>query len=154
MSVWTTTVERLRKGGLCCKAWGICGKKAAADLENAFNIKLANDIATFVEELGNLRIVPFDICIAGDSTGAVGAIPATRSLQNTLGFFLPADCVQIMDHAGEVYILTVATGAVAAFEARRPIQGHETAKWACFREFFEWIVSEAQRFQSGSDSGF
>jgi hypothetical protein len=153
MSAWTATIEKLREGGLYCEAWGIRGERAAADLENALSVKLPSAVATFVEELGNLRIDPFDVCIAGDSAGTIGAVAATKSLQETSGEPLPLDCMQIMEHAGEVYILRAATGAVAAYEALRVVQGHETLEWACFKDFLDWVVVEAQRFQYAGDLG-
>lgn len=150
---WVTTVNELRASGLTCEAWGDNGETAAASIEVSLGVQLPNELASFIQDLGNLRIDPFDLCIVGDSQRRVGAVASTEAFrENTLD--APVSAVQIMEHAGELFLLMIPTGEIVAYEAARPVLGEETLRWGDFIEFFDWIVREARQFQSGSEFAF
>lgn len=150
---WAATVDELRARGLTCEAWGDSGEIAATAIEASLGVQLPNELRSFVQNLGNLRLDPFDLCIAGDPQRRVGAVASTKSLRENVPD-APVSAVQIMEHAGEVFLLRVPSGEIVAHESARPVLGAETLRWGNFVEFFDWIVGEAHRFQSGSGFDF
>lgn len=107
---WAAIVEKLHHEGLDCESWGVRGEGVVDRLEKSLGLELPGEISSLAQELGNLRISPFDLCIAGDPSGTIGAVRATQALRESSGKDLGQSSVQIMDHAGEIFLAESLTG--------------------------------------------
>ncbi len=154
MRDWGDVLTDLEHQGIACEPWGVRGDNAVERIQTTLAVQLTEQLSAFAREVGNLRIDPFDVCMGGDEHRQVGAVPATLQLRQRFGAEVPLSALQIMEHAGEVYLADSVTGAVAAFEALRPVRGEETLCWGSFEGFFEWLVKEAQDFQTGEELTF
>ncbi|HXK59513.1 MAG TPA: hypothetical protein PLP42_06405 [Acidobacteriota bacterium] len=92
---------------------------------------------------------PFELIICGDEQRRTGAVQATRILRQRFPS-IPPGWIQVMDHAGEVYVLNVCDGTVRAFDGTRVQEGEETLQWSSLLELIEWMADESQAIEKDS----
>jgi hypothetical protein len=126
--------------------WGHVGKEAAQRIAQELNICVKCELLDFISEVGNLRIDPFAINITGDNEGRIGTVQATLS-RRKIAPNMPLSLIQIMDHAGEVYLLDTDSGAICAYDEYRICKGEETLQWESLTQFIIWTIGEARAFQ-------
>ena len=139
---------RLQSAGLSGDVWGIRGDTSVQNIERELNVTLEPDLRAFVEQVGNLRVDPFSIILAGDESGRLSAITETRELWRRTPLLEQLKAIKLTEHAGECYI-HYPDGSVAAYDSFRPLRGEETLQWRSFREFFDWLFEEAGRISRG-----
>jgi hypothetical protein len=144
--MWNTTeiTDRLRKEGLSGRTWGFRGDEAIKRLEGGLNISLGIELREFVSNIGNLMIAPFEVVLAGDDAGRYSAVTQTRALWKSRPALERSRAIQIMDHAGEVYLYLPQDGRVCSYDAFRPVPGEEVSVWSSFDQFIEWLFAEAK----------
>lgn len=149
--MWNITeiTERLRKAGLSGRTWGFRGDEAIKRLERGLDISLGVELRDFVAAVGNLMIVPFEVVLAGDDAGRYSAVTQTRALWKCRPALESSRAIQIMDHAGQVYLYFPQDGRVCAYDSLRPVPGEEVSVWSSFDQFIEWVFAEAKAIAQG-----
>ena len=141
--------KRLHQAGLAGESWGMRGAQAVDRIEHGLDKRLGNDLRAFVIGVGNVRVDPFEVLMAGDDAGTMSAVTETLRLWREN----PSQTgIQVMSHAGEVYLYYPETERVCAYDALRPIMGEETLAWDNFGCFMDWVFAEAAAMSK--DTGF
>ncbi len=138
--------NKLQHSAVNFSIWGHVGKEAAQRIAKELNICIKSELLDFINEVGNLRTDPFAINITGDNESRIGTIQATLFRRKIIPN-MPRSLIQIMDHAGEVYLLDTDSGNVYAYDEHRVCKGEETLQWESLTQFITWIVGEAHAFQ-------
>ncbi|MCC6355197.1 MAG: SMI1/KNR4 family protein [Verrucomicrobiae bacterium] len=143
MSLRDDVEQTLRAMGTAFVFWGRHGQEVCAEIEKEIGVQLGGELTAFVSEIGNLRIDPFALTITGDEQGSIGSVRSTRIMRQREPR-LPASWIQVMDHAGEVFVVDAKHGKVFAFDGIRVREGEETLKWESLLEFVRWMAAEAR----------
>lgn len=146
--------RRIKVASLTGGCWGQAGLEAARRIEECLNVRLGTDIRTFTINVGNLRIDPFNIIIAGDEAGCMDAVTETLSLREGGPATAAMDAVKIMDHAGEIYLYHPEGESVAAYDSLRPFRKEETMRWESFEEVVDWVFREAEEMKKDDRFSF
>jgi len=134
---------RARELGLEGSVWGLRGLAAIERIERGLGVTLSRSIREFVTEVGNFSVGPFEIVVGGDESGSYSAVTQTMPLWE-INPGLKSNCpVQIMIHAGEIYLNWPETDSILAYDSMRPVVGEETMKWDTFAAFLDWLFQEA-----------
>ncbi len=141
--------QALAAKGVGFTIWGRHGDRARAEIESGIGVELTGQLKDFASEVGNLRVDPFELTICGDEQGRTGAVQATRILRERFPS-VPPSWIQVMDHAGEVYVLDAQGGTVSAFDGMRVHEGEETLKWPSLTELIQWMADESQEIAKDS----
>lgn len=136
--------QKLHEASLSGGPWGYRGPGALERIERGLGVELGHQLRGFVLGLGNLRIDPFSIIVAGDDAGKLSALTETHRLWEGNPVLQARKAVQVMAHAGEVYLYYPDSEHVAAYDALRPVAGEETLSWESFKLFLDWVVTEAE----------
>lgn len=140
---------RLRESSLSGAPWGCSGAAAVERLQRGLNVELKHEILEFVNDVGNLRVGPFNIVLGGDEIGSFSAVTETRELWKRSSILKDLAALKLMEHAGEVYIYFSDTGIVCAYDIIRPVPGEETLSWVSFDLFLDWLFVEAAKTGTG-----
>jgi|WetSurMetagenome_2_1015567.scaffolds.fasta_scaffold628432_1 hypothetical protein len=141
--------DRIREEGLSGRTWGFRGDEAIKRLEGGLEISLGAGLREFVAGVGNLMLAPFEVVITGDDAGRYSAVTQTRALWKCHPALESSRAVQIMDHAGQVYLYFPQDGRVCAYDSLRPVSGEEISVWSSFEQFIEWVFAEANAIAHG-----
>ena len=137
-------IRKLRETSLSGGPWGYRGPEALERIERGLGAELGHQLRQFVLNVGNLRIDPFNIIVAGDEAGRLSAVTETCRAWENNPAMKARKAVQVMAHAGEVYLYYPENEHVSAYDALRPVVGEETLSWESFRLFLDWVVTEAE----------
>ena len=143
-------ISQATRRGLRAEPWGARGPQSYADLEALLGVQLGPQLREFILELGNLRVDPFSILVAGDTARRVSASLETRYLWERSSDLKTIRAVAVMEHAGEAYVYLPHTEEVVAYDSAFLNLGEETRRFASFGAFLDWILDEAAAFQSRS----
>ena len=138
------TIDRLRREGLSARTWGYRGDEAVERLERGLDLSLGPGLREFVVEAGNLMVAPFEVVLGGDDAGRYSAVTQSRALWKFRPALGTSKAIQLMDHAGQVYLYFPHDGHVRAYDALRPVPGEEVSAWGTFDQFVEWVIAEAR----------
>lgn len=138
------TTRKLREASLSGGPWGDRGPEALERIEHGLGAKLGHQLRQFVLNVGNLRIDPFNIIVAGDEAGTLSALTETHPVWERNPALQARKDVQVMAHAGEVYLYYPENEHVAAYDALRPVAREETLSWESLKLFLDWVVTEAE----------
>jgi hypothetical protein len=141
--------KRLIEAGLSGRVWGLSGPEAVQRIEGGLGIALGVQLRQFVWAAGNLMVSPFELVVAGDESGKYSAVTETQTLWGEYPALRESRLVQIMDHAGVVYLYQPENERVSAYDSFRPFLGEETLSWQSFAEFLDWIFREAKSIKNG-----
>ena len=136
--------QKLREGSVSGGPWGHRGPAALERIERGLGVELGQQLRGFVLRVGNLRIDPFSIIVAGDDAGKRSALTETHGLWKRNAALEACKAVQVMAHAGELYLYYPENEHVSAYDALRPVPGEETLSWESFKLFLDWVVNEAE----------
>lgn len=147
--MWTIqeVLRHLRHESLRSEPWGISGDRAVSRVEGELGVRLEQQLRDFVREVGNLRVAPFSILIAGDEEGLYSAVTQTRPLWTKHPPLGQRGLIKVMEHAGEDYLYDPTNERVCAYDALHSVGGAETMCWDTFSGFVEWVVDEAKLLQ-------
>ncbi|HUU83203.1 MAG TPA: hypothetical protein VM243_06830 [Phycisphaerae bacterium] len=120
-------------------------------VERGLSIRLGQQLRGFTTGIGNLRVDPFNIVVAGDDEGRFSTVTETQCLWSENPPLRKAKFVKLMEHAGEIYLYNPDTERVAAYDAFRPVTGEETLTWESFDQFVEWVFEEARAIAKGQE---
>lgn len=152
--MWTMqeVVKRLRQESLQGEPWGIKGDRAVGRVEGELAVHLGQQLRGFVREVGNLRVAPFNIVVAGDAEGLFSAVTQTRLTWTKHSDLRQGQLIKLMEHAGEDYLYNPVKERVCAYDAIQPIPGEETMYWDTFNAFVAWVFGEAKALQHESEA--
>lgn len=130
--------------------WGESGPAAVERINHHLNVSLDGALKNFVEDVGNLRVDPLALTVAGDQSGVIGTVVSTKELRKS-NPGIQNNLVHVMEHAGEIYLYNLSTFAVCAYDAHHVAVGQETMRWASLDELIDWMIKEAEAFQRGGE---
>ncbi|MBX3414800.1 MAG: hypothetical protein KF708_19095 [Pirellulales bacterium] len=142
--------DRLLKASVTGGPWGIRGQEALERIERGLGFELGIQLRKFVLNFGNLRIAPFNIIVSGDDRGSLSSLTETRHIWDLNPTLQLQNAIQLMDHAGEVYIYYSGSEKVLAFDSLRPVAGEEMLSWDSLESFLDWVLLEAQKIKNDS----
>lgn len=142
--------------GVEVRIWGRKGYKPRREIERELGITLTEEIADFVETIGNASIGPFMVIVAGSNDGAISSITETiacREISNSM----PIHLVKVMDdEAGCSYFYNASSGKVEVFESV-PLNFDPRSRirvFDGFDKFLEWVFEEAKIQSENEDNEF
>ena len=104
---------RMKQENIDIRYWGRHGKAVADELEQKLNFKFNPEVRSFIEEIGNLEFLGYEIIIAGSEDGRCDCVTESEAIE--LLKDNQSAGVKIMDFAGLSYILHK-DGSIKAYE--------------------------------------
>lgn len=148
--------EKQNATGVEVRVWGRHGAHPRVEIERELAVTLGEEIAFFVETIGNASIGPFMVVLAGSEDGAMSAITATRTCRETANA-MPMHLVKVMDdEAGGSYFYNAKSHEVEVFESV-PLHPDPISRihvFAGFDRFLEWAFEEAKLQSESNDFSF
>jgi hypothetical protein len=138
--------EKQSTSGVEVRVWGRQGAHQRMEIERELGVTLGEEIASFVETIGNASIGPFMVVLAGSDDGAMSAITETRTCRETANA-MPMHLVKVMDdEAGGSYFYNAKSDEVEVFESvpLNPDPLSQMRVFAGFDRFLEWTFEEAK----------
>jgi len=148
--------EKQSSTGVEVHIWGRHGVKVRQEIERELDVVFDEQLASFVETVGNAGIGGFMVLIAGSDDAAWNCITETKRCRGLVPQ-MPADLVQIMDNgAGSTFFYNANSGEVEVFESvpLNPDPHSRMRVFAGFDKFLEWAFEEAKLQSEDNEFAF